>query len=227
MAEIVLTGRTGRVLAATSRTILFLVGAVTVASSVALLLWNGFGPGPLDVFIGAIRELTGIPLTFAVWMTFAMLITLAWSLGRRPGPGTLMAPLITGPVMQTVLTGLEQFGSPSNLIVQIPVHSVAIAGVGLGAGALVVSGLGAGTGELLAAAASDRSGRSQPRIRMMIEATWLIIGVALGGPIGFGTVMVALLIGPAVAHGYRVVDSMVDSTRVGLHNTRRRQLAQA
>lgn len=201
-------------LARTTQVMIFLAGAVTISSSVAVLLWNGFGPGPLDVFIGAIRELIGVPLAVAVWMTFAFMIALATVLGRRPGIGTLAAPLVTGPVMQFVLSALQQFDGPDRIAVQVGVHVVAIAGVGLGAGALVVSGLGSGTGELLAAAASDRSGRSQPLTRMLIEATWLIVGVALGGPFGAGTVLVAIFIGPAVARGYRVVDATVGALLV-------------
>ena len=88
--------------------------------------------------------------------------------------------------------------------------------VGLGAGALIVSGLGAGSGELLASAASDRTGRPEPRLRMAFELTWLVVGVLLGGPIGVGTVLVALTIGPAVMVGYRAVDSVAVSCRTRL-----------
>ena len=42
----------------------------------------------------------------------------------------------------------------------------------------------------------------------MIELTWIVVGVVLGGPAGLGTVMVAVFIGPAVARGYRMVDTI-------------------
>lgn len=209
VADVVLTHRTRRVLAATTQLTTFLAGALVLASSVALLLWNGLGPGPLDVFVGAVRNLFGVPLAIALWMTFALMIVVATLLGRRPGPGTLIGPLITGPTMQAVLAALQRFDAPDHLAVQVPVHLAAIAGVGLGAGAIVVAGLGSGTGELLAAAASDRSGQPQPRVRIAIESTWLIVGAALGGPAGVGTVLVALLIGPAVGLGYRVSDATI------------------
>ena len=77
--------------------------------------------------------------------------------------------------------------------------------VGIGAGAVMASRLGQGTGELLALAASDRSGRPEQRMRLMFEASFLAVGGLLGGPIGLGTVLIALCIGPSVARGRRTV----------------------
>ncbi len=66
-------------------------------------------------------------------------------------------------------------------------------------------------GELLAKAASDKSGQPEPLVRVGFEMTWLVTGVLLGGPFGFGTLIVALTIGPAIARGYRLVDSALSN----------------
>jgi uncharacterized membrane protein YczE len=50
-------------------------------------------------------------------------------------------------------------------------------------------------------------------MRFVFEGTWLVLGVALGGPFGLGTVLVAATIGPAVASGHRVVESLVVASR--------------
>jgi uncharacterized membrane protein YczE len=191
---------------------LLVAGALLIAAAVAVMLWTGLGPGPLDVFIGAVRVHTGLPLGVAVWLVVGSMILLSWALGRRPGPGTLVSPLIVGAAMQIVAGMLEPIGVPDSLLARLVIHVTAICVLGLGAGALIVSRLGAGSGELLSAATSDRTGRPEPRVRMAIELTWLAVGVALGGPIGLGTVIVALTIGPAVAVGYRFVDGAVVTT---------------
>lgn len=213
VAAVLAAGVPRRILAATTRVLLLLVGSATIGLAVAVMLWNDFGPGPLDVFIGAIRVRTGLPLAVAVWVTVGAMGAVAWVLGRRPGIGTLAAPLIAGPVMQATVALLGVVDAPRGLVVQVLVHAVAIIVVGFGAGALIVSGLGAGTGELLAAAASDRSGRPETGVRFLCEATLLVLGVALGGPVGLGTVLVAAFIGPSVAHGYRRLDALVVGTR--------------
>lgn len=191
---------------------LLIAGSLTIAVAVAVTLWNGLGPGPLDVFIGAVRVRTGLPLGLAVWLVVGSMIVASWLLGRRPGPGTLVSPLIVGPAMQLAASGLEHVAVPASLVVRLALQLLAVGAIGLGAGALIVSRLGAGSGELLAGAASDRSGRAEPRARMAIELTWLAVGVALGGPVGLGTVLLALTIGPAVAVGHRVVHGAVSQT---------------
>ncbi len=195
---------------------LLVAGSVVIAAGVAVMLWTQLGPGPLDVFIGAVRVRTGLSLTLAVWVVIASLIAAAWLLGRRPGPGTLASPLIVGPAMQAFVSRLEGIEPPDAFVLVVAIHVAAVFVVGLGSGALIVSGLGAGSGELLTSAASDRTGRTEPRIRMGFELSWLGVGVLLGGPIGVGTVLVALTIGPAVAVGFRAVDAIVVNCRTRL-----------
>lgn len=191
------------------RVALVVVGSIGIAVSVALLLWTELGPGPLDVFIGAVRVRSGLPLGVTVWLVVGSMVVAAWLLGHRPGPGTLVSPFIVGAVMQVAVEALDELDRPGSLAVRVAVHLVAIAGIGIGAGALIVSRLGAGSGELLATAASMRAGYREPRVRTAIEAGWLLTGVALGGPFGLGTLLVAATIGPAVLIGHRIVDTMV------------------
>ena len=47
------------------------------------------------------------------------------------------------------------------------------------------------------------------RVRLAFEVTWLVIGVAMGGPVGLGTILVALTIGSSVSNGHRMVDRTV------------------
>ena len=191
------------------RVLMLVGGSLLIAVAVATMLWNSLGPGPLDVFIAGLREATGISLTLAYWSAFAGMLVLALLLGRRPGPGTVVTPLILGPAVESMLALVDQFDRPGSLAVQVVIQVAAIGVIGVGAGALIVSGLGAGTGELLATAASDRTGRPEPHVRLGFEMGWLVIGVLLGGPIGLGTLIVAGLLGPAVANGHRLVDGLV------------------
>ena len=206
IAAVLATGPTRRVLNMSTRLLMLIGGSILIATSVAVTIWNQLGPGPLDVFVGAVQVRSGLPLSVALWITVGSLIAVAWMLGRRPGFGTLLSPFMIGLAMQAVLAVLESVAVPGSLIVRIVVHLIAIGGIGIGAGALIVSGLGAGSGELLANAASLRVGYPEAKVRLAIEMMWLVLGVALGGPAGLGTVLVALFVGPSVARGYRIVD---------------------
>lgn len=200
--------------AVSSRVVLHLSGCLVIAVGVGLMLWNDFGPGPLDVLIGAIRQHSGLPLTLALWATTGSLLLASWALGKRPGLGNVITILVIGPMMQLTVVLLSMFAPPSALAAKVALHVVATAIIGLGAGMNLFARLGAGTGELLSGALARRTGFAETRVRMACEVTWLVTGVALGGPVGIGTVIVAVLIGPFVATGFRTVDTAVTSARV-------------
>jgi len=206
-------GRSRRTVSLIGRLSLVVTGALILAACVAVMLWNNIGAGPLDVFIVALRDHTGLPLAFSVWLTVGALTLVAWALGRRPGIATLAVPLIAGPAMQWMLSGLNHFDPPQMLVVRIAIHLLAVGVVGIGVGCIVASHLGQATGELLATAASQRIRRPEARVRMACEVTFLVVGGLMGGPIGLGTVLIALCIGPSVARGCRTVATGLDASR--------------
>jgi uncharacterized membrane protein YczE len=213
LVDPLVVGRGRRPTGIAIRIALHAIGSLVIGTCVAVMLWNDIGAGPLDVFIGAVRTRTGLPLAVAVWITLGVLMLIAWALGRRPGLGTVVGPFVVGPVMQFVLTNLERVEPPHWFAVRLVIQLAAVGVIGFGAGAIMVARLGWGTGELLAAAASDLSGRPEQRMRLLFEITFLVIGGLLGGPIGVGTVLIALCIGPSVANGRMMVGRGVDSAR--------------
>jgi uncharacterized membrane protein YczE len=213
VAQVLSTGPARRVLGWTTALALVLAGSVAVAAGVALLFWTDLGPGPLDVFAAAVRDRFEIPLAIVLWSLSAILIVVATVLGRRPGPATLIAPFVVGGLVDVFVGLTDQVDRPGAIAARAAIHLAAVGVAGLGAGMLICSGLGAGTGELFAAATSDRTGRSEPGVRFVIEASWVVLGVALGGPIGLGTAIVMVAIGPAVASGHAVVDGRLAASR--------------
>lgn len=197
--------RIRRTTAVTTRICLLAVGATFIATGVAVTLWTGLGAGPMDVLVATISERTGLALPFVVWLVAGTLMSAATLIGRRPGIGTVLAPLIVGPVLAAVRSFLATVPPPSHTAA-IGWHLAGVATIGLGAGALIVAGLGPGTGELLAGATAGRTGRREPHVRAGFEMTWLAFGLLLGGPVSVGTLIVAMLLGPAVANGKRIVD---------------------
>jgi uncharacterized membrane protein YczE len=196
------------------------IGSVVLAAAVGMMLWNDFGPGPLDVFIVAVTEHTGLPLAVALWLTIGSLLMVAWALGRKPGVGSIVTPIVIGPAIQFFVSVFDAYQAPTALGAKIGVQLLALVFVGLGAGAIIASGLGAGMGELLAQAGADKSGKPPQLVRVGCELTWLAVGVLLGGPVGLGTIIVAVAIGPAIGRGNLFVNGILGS----LTNTARRQI---
>ena len=109
------------------RLLLMVLGSAVIAAGVATLLWTGLGPGPLDVFITAVVDRWGIPITFVVWGVAAFIMSITTLLGHRPGLGTLALPLISGALLPFCMSALDRFTPPEGLTVfGIAVHLVAI-----------------------------------------------------------------------------------------------------
>ncbi|NDB19194.1 MAG: hypothetical protein EB027_08065, partial [Actinobacteria bacterium] len=73
--------------------------------------------------------------------------------------------------------------------------------VGLGSGIYLTTGLGPGPRDGLMTSLHRRTGRSVAQVRLAIELFVFALGWLLGGTIGLGTVVFALLIPRAVAWG--------------------------
>jgi uncharacterized membrane protein YczE len=81
-----------------------------------------------------------------------------------------------------------------------------VAIIAIGSGLYLSTDLGPGPRDGLMTGLAHRSGWSIRRARTIIEVLVLLVGFALGGTVGLGTVVFALGIGPLVQLALRFVD---------------------
>jgi uncharacterized membrane protein YczE len=81
-----------------------------------------------------------------------------------------------------------------------------IAAIGMGSGLYLTTNLGPGPRDGWMTGLHVRFGWPVARVRLGIEVTVLVIGWLLGGTVGLGTALFAVLIGPSVGWGLRLVD---------------------
>jgi uncharacterized membrane protein YczE len=89
------------------RFVLLVGGSSIIGVFVAILIWNGLGPGPMDVLVVGVSARTGLSLTLICWSMFGAMNLISWIMGRRPGFGTVAAPMIAGFVIALTVSGLE------------------------------------------------------------------------------------------------------------------------
>jgi len=82
---------------------------------------------------------------------------------------------------------------------------VGIGLVGVGSALYITCGLGPGPRDGWMTALHKKSGVAVGRVRLLIEIMVLITGWLLGGTVGLGTALFALLIGQSVAISFGVV----------------------
>lgn len=167
-------------------------GLLLVAPGVALTIRGEVGVAPYDVLTTGMAATFGIGVGVAAMILPAVFSALAWALGRRPGPGTLISIVALGPILGAVLAVVpEQTALPTRAALFVAGFLVICAGITL----VVVAEIGPGPAEILMLAVHDK-GVELARARTAIELVCVALGWAAGGQIGIGTLVVALTIGP-------------------------------
>lgn len=183
------------------------VGLVLVAVGVAITIRAEVGVAPYDVLTTGLVDLTGIPIGIAAMVLALAFVLIGTLLGGRPGPGTVLAVLLVGPILDLALDALptqEALGPRIGLFV------VGFAAITAGITAVVIAEIGAGPAELVMLAIHDR-GHALAPVRTGIELTCVAVGWTMGGQVGAGTVVFAVLVGPALKR--TLATSGFDSTR--------------
>ncbi|HTW20161.1 MAG TPA: hypothetical protein VME70_08130 [Mycobacteriales bacterium] len=169
-------------------------GLVLYGLSDAGLLLAALGVDPWDVLHqGLARTFGGAVGTWAIIVGAVVLI--GWiPLRQRPGVGTIANVVVIGSVIDVVLAEVP---APHSLVVRAVLLAASIGANGIATGLYIGAGLGPGPRDGLMTGIAGR-GHSIRVVRTTIELSVLLVGWALGGNVGIGTVAYALLIGPIV-----------------------------
>ncbi len=178
-----------------------LAGLLGYAVSIVLMLQSGLGLGPWDAFHVGIRNLTGIPVGMASILAGIVLVAGTLLIGVRPGPGTIANMILIGVFIDLLLPRVP---AATGMLWGFGYFVPALLLCGLSTGLYIGAGLGQGPRDGLMLGVSRRVGWPVRRARTAIELCVLLCGWLMGAPIGIGTLLFALAIGPSVQWGMRV-----------------------
>ncbi|MCW3014606.1 MAG: rane protein [Solirubrobacterales bacterium] len=168
----------------------------------ALVVLAALGNSPWTVFAEGVSGHTPLSIGSATIATSAVIL-LAWlALDVRPGLGTIANAILIGIAIDVTLSLLDEPSAPA---VRAGAVLGGIALVGLGSGLYLGTRLGPGPRDGLMLGLHARTGRPVALLRTGIELSALVAGVLLGGRAGVGTLAFAVLVGPAVATGLRML----------------------
>jgi uncharacterized membrane protein YczE len=177
------------------RLVRLLAGLFLYGFTMAMMVESTLGLDPWDVFHQGIAN--HVSLTFGqVVIVVGALVLLLWiPLRQMPGIGTILNVIVIGLAADF---GIAVIHRPHDLWLRIPLLLGGIVGNAM-AGALYIGAqLGPGPRDGLWLGLVRRTGRSVRLWRTVIEVTVLVVGFVLGGTVGLGTVLYAVLIGPLV-----------------------------
>ena len=135
------------------------------------------------------------PMSYgAISIVVAFVVLLFWiPLRQWPGLGTVLNAVVIGVAIDATLAvvpAIEGIGW------RVAAMLLAVIGNGVAGAMYIGSQLGPGPRDGLMTGLARRTGRSIRLVRTSLEITVVVLGFALGGIVGVGTVLYALLIGP-------------------------------
>ena len=185
-----------------SRVLILFFGLAIFGLGDALVVQSNLGNAPWTVFAQGISFKTGLSLGWATFVTGCFVLLIWIPLRERPGFGTLSNIVI---ISAAIEFGVSIFPLQQTLIGGVVSALLGIALVGLGSALYITCGLGPGPRDGAMTGIHHRTGVRVGRVRMGIEITVLIVGALLGGQVGLGTALFALLIGQSVAISFGIV----------------------
>jgi hypothetical protein len=168
----------------------------------ALVVQSNLGNAPWTVFAQGISKQTGLSLGWSTFFIGCSVLLLWIPLKERPGFGTLSNIVI---ISAAIEWGVNKFPLQSTVLGGLATALAGIALVGVGSALYITCGLGSGPRDGAMTGIHQRTGVRVGRVRTGIEVTVLIIGALLGGKVGVGTALFAILIGQSVAISFGVV----------------------
>jgi uncharacterized membrane protein YczE len=168
-----------------------LIGLLCFGIALGLSVEASLGVNPWTVFHGGLAGRTPLTIGSATVLTGLVVLLVFPLMGEPMGLGTLMNVALIGVVIDVTLWAMPDLES---LPVRVLALLAAPALIGLGSGLYIGAGLGPGPRDGLMTAL-ERRGLPVWLARTIIEFTAFLVGWALGGDVGWGTVWMAGSVG--------------------------------
>ena len=168
-------------------------GLVLYGVSLALMVRGDLGLAPWDVLhSGFIRH---VPITLGqAVILVSVLVLLAWiPLREVPGLGTVSNAVVVGLAADATLAVLDP---PGPWWARVALMLGGIVLNGLATAMYIGAQLGRGPRDGLMTGLARVTGRSLRLVRTCLEVAVVLVGLLLGGALGLGTILYAVLIGP-------------------------------
>jgi uncharacterized protein len=184
------------------RVVWFYLGLLLMAFGYSLVIKPGLGVAPWDILHLGIQGKTGIALGLVIQLSGVAVILLNMALGIKPTVGMLLNMLSFGPILQRVLPLVPQ---PDSILIRWLMLGAGMMIVGLGTALYVSADLGSGPRDGMMIGLTRKLGVPVAFIKNGMDVTVALTGWWLGGPLGVGTAVVALGLGPCMQLGMAAI----------------------
>ena len=178
------------------RVLILFFGLAIFGLGDGLIIQSGLGNAPWSVLAQGISLKSGLSIGTSTLIVGSLVLALWIPLRERPGFGTLSNIIIISLFIE-IATNI--FPKQENIVLGVIFTLLGIAMVGIGSSLYITCGLGPGPRDGAMTGLHQRTGVRVGRVRLGLEVVVSIVGALLGGTLGLGTLLFALLIGQSVA----------------------------
>lgn len=187
----------------------YIVGLLLMSLGISLTIkGQALGIGPWDVLHVALFELFGLTIgTWSILVGFALVFAVVLIEKRLPQIGTWLNIILIGSFIDFYVWVLP---TPDSFIGQVIFFILGVIVMGIGAGTYVAPRVGAGPRDSIMMMIVDKTGAKVKTVRTSMEVLVALVGWILGGPLGVGTVIIALMLGQLVHYTLPFVQSLIE-----------------
>ena len=178
------------------RVLILFFGLAVFGLGDGLIIQSGLGNAPWSVLAQGISLKSGLSIGTSTLIIGSLVLALWIPLRERPGFGTLSNIVI---ISLFIEIATHIFPKQESIVTGLIFTLVGIAMVGIGSSLYITCGLGPGPRDGAMTGLHQRTGVRVGRVRLGLEVVVSIVGALLGGTLGLGTLLFALLIGQSVA----------------------------
>ena len=174
------------------RALLLTIGIILLGIGGSFTVQSNLGTAPWTVLAQGISVQTGLPLGVSFFLVSLTLFLMWIPLSLKPGYGTVANTIFFAAGLQI---GVDYIPTPANAFMAYLLLLFGIFITGAGGAMYITCGLGTGPRDGIMLAFTGIAKMPFTVVRAIIEIFVLTVGYFLGGDVGIGTVIIALLIG--------------------------------
>ncbi|HEX3244573.1 MAG TPA: hypothetical protein VHX16_04145 [Chloroflexota bacterium] len=183
---------------------LLLVGPVIISLGFTMNIQANVGQGPWQAFHVGISMQTPLTIGVAGQIVSGIVMLMAWWLGVRPGIGTALN-IVLGGIIQDILIYNNVIPEMHDLLTGYVMMLGGAVVMGMGTALYVKAQIGAGPRDSLMVALSRRLHRDVGPVRIAMDGLAVFFGWLMGAPIGLGTVIFVITLGPILSFWFKVL----------------------
>jgi hypothetical protein len=187
------------------------IGLMIVGVGIGFILLADLGVDPASVFQTGLSKQLNISYGNASALVNVFILSIIFFIDKKYiSVSSVLAIFCIGYVADFTLTITSSvIGDPNLIIVRALLLLVGTFIMGFGVAVYIRAKLGVGAIDLVSEIISDRSRFQYRYIRIAADFSFIVVGFLLGGKLGVGTIVIALVTGPIVQFCRPGVDGFI------------------